>query len=103
MVLWQEEQGLVTRRAWAYGKKSKGLWQEVHGLMTERACSYSEFHQWNTPEGPALTRRRSGPYELKDWSFRVDHHGDPPNTPWRMCQPSIVSRPTLYSVSPNPL
>ena len=83
--------------------KSMVLWHEDHALMAEGPCSYSEFHQWNTPKGPVLIRRRASPYSQKGLSFRVDHHGDPPNTPWGICQPSIVSRTTLYSVLRNPL
>ena len=90
-------------RPCSYGCKTLLLCSEDHALAASSTGGTRRKDLSLRLKGPVLTPRRTCPYARKVLSFQVDHHGDPPNTPWSICQPSIVSRLTLYSLSPYPL
>ena len=92
-----------TIRAWSCDTKTMLLWPKDLALTASSTSGTRQKGLSLFAEGLVLIGRRACPYSQKGLSFRVDHHGDPPNTPWGICQPSIVSRTTLYSVSHNNL
>ena len=86
----------MARRARACDKKSKGLWPKGLAL---------------TASSTSGTRQKDQSYAQKVLSFRVDHQGDPPNTPRGIGQHSIgflltpytLSAETLYPFSWHPI